>query len=54
MFPDQLISEMVALTDANIANECLQVIKGSHKLGRFNHGFAGEQVGADMVFVNNP
>ncbi len=53
MFPDQLISVMVALTEANKANGCLQVIKGSHKLGRVNHGFAGEQVGADMVFVNN-
>ncbi len=53
MFPDQLISVMVALTEANKANGCLQVIKGSHKLGRLNHGFAGEQVGADMVFVDN-
>jgi hypothetical protein len=53
MFPDQLISVMVAMTDANIANGCLQVIKGSHKLGRVNHGFAGEQVGADMIFVDN-
>ena len=53
MFPDQLVSVMVALTDANKENGCLQVIKGSHKLGRVNHGFAGEQVGADMVMVNN-
>lgn len=53
MFPDQLISVMVALTEANKENGCLQVIKGSHKLGRVNHGFAGEQVGADMVFVEN-
>ena len=53
MFPDQLISVMVALTPANKQNGCLQVIKGSHKLGRVNHGFAGEQVGADMVMVNN-
>jgi ectoine hydroxylase-related dioxygenase (phytanoyl-CoA dioxygenase family) len=53
MFPDQLISVMVALTPANKANGCLQVIKGSHKLGRVNHGFAGEQVGADLVFVEN-
>jgi len=53
MFPDQLISVMVALTVANKANGCLQVIKGSHKLGRVNHGFAGEQVGADMVMVDN-
>jgi ectoine hydroxylase-related dioxygenase (phytanoyl-CoA dioxygenase family) len=53
MFPNQLISVMVALTPANKANGCLQVIKGSHHLGRINHGFAGEQVGADMVMVNN-
>jgi ectoine hydroxylase-related dioxygenase (phytanoyl-CoA dioxygenase family) len=53
MFPDQLISIMVALTPAFKENGCLQVIKGSHKLGRVNHGFAGEQVGADMVMVNN-
>ena len=53
LFPDQLISVMIALTTANKENGCLQVIKGSHKLGRVNHGFAGEQVGADMVMVNN-
>jgi ectoine hydroxylase-related dioxygenase (phytanoyl-CoA dioxygenase family) len=53
MFPDQLVSVMIALTPANKANGCLQVIKGSHKLGRVNHGFAGEQVGADMVMVDN-
>src|SRR5665213_1424161 len=53
MFPDQLISIMVALTEANKQNGCLQVIKGSHKLGRVNHGFAGEQVGADMQMVSN-
>jgi ectoine hydroxylase-related dioxygenase (phytanoyl-CoA dioxygenase family) len=53
MFPDQLISVMVALTEANKENGCLQLIEGSHKLGRVNHGFAGEQVGADMVMVNN-
>ena len=44
---------MVALTPANKNNGCIQVIKGSHKLGRVNHGFAGEQVGADMVMVEN-
>ena len=53
MFPDQLISVMVALTPANKENGCLQVIRGSHKLGRVNHGFSGEQVGADMVMVDN-
>lgn len=53
MYPDQLISVMLALTEANRQNGCLQVIKGSHKMGRVNHGFAGEQVGADMVMVSN-
>ncbi len=53
IFPDQLISIMVALTPATKENGCLQVIKGSHKLGRVNHGFAGEQVGADKVMVDN-
>ncbi len=53
LFPGQLVSIMIALTEANKANGCLQVIKGSHKLGRVNHGFTGEQVGADMVMVNH-
>lgn len=53
LFPDQLVSVMIALTEATRENGCLQVIKGSHKLGRVNHGFAGEQVGADMVMVNH-
>lgn len=53
LFPDAMLSVMVALTPANKENGCLQVIKGSHKMGRLNHGFAGEQVGADMVMVNN-
>ncbi|CAG5007184.1 hypothetical protein DYBT9275_03983 [Dyadobacter sp. CECT 9275] len=53
MFPDQLMSVMVALTEANKENGCLQVIRGSHKMGRVNHGFAGEQVGADMEMVNH-
>ncbi|GLU54226.1 phytanoyl-CoA dioxygenase family protein [Dyadobacter frigoris] len=53
LFPDQMMSVMIALTSANKENGCLQIIKGSHKLGRVNHGFAGEQVGADMTMVNN-
>ncbi len=52
LFPDQLISIMTALSPAARENGCLQVIKGSHKLGRVNHGFAGEQVGADMTMVD--
>jgi ectoine hydroxylase-related dioxygenase (phytanoyl-CoA dioxygenase family) len=43
---------MIAITEANKANGCLQVIKGSHKMGRIEHGFAGEQVGASQHYVD--
>lgn len=46
LFPDML-SVYVALTPASKENGCLQVIKGSHRLGRITHGLTGEQVGAD-------
>lgn len=52
LFPDQMISIMVAITDANKENGCLQVIKGSHKMGRIEHGFSGEQVGASQHYVD--
>lgn len=52
LFPGQMLSIMIAITDANKANGCLQVIKGSHKMGRVEHGFAGEQVGAAQRYVD--
>ena len=52
LLPDQMMSVMVAITDANEANGCLQVIKGSHKMGRVEHGFSGEQVGASQRYVD--
>ncbi len=52
LLPDQMISIMVAITDASKKNGCLQVIKGSHKMGRIEHGFAGEQVGASQHYVD--
>jgi ectoine hydroxylase-related dioxygenase (phytanoyl-CoA dioxygenase family) len=52
LFPGEMISVMVAITEANKANGCLQVIKGSHKMGRIEHGFAGEQVGASQHYVD--
>lgn len=51
LYPDALISVMLALTEATKENGCLQVLKGSHRMGRFEHLFAGEQQGADMPFV---
>jgi ectoine hydroxylase-related dioxygenase (phytanoyl-CoA dioxygenase family) len=51
LYPEAMISVMVALTEATVENGCLQVLKGTHKMGRFEHLFAGEQQGADMPFV---
>lgn len=51
LFPEML-SVMVAVTAANKENGCLQVLRGSHKIGRINHGAIGKQVGADMDRVN--
>lgn len=52
LLPDQMISVMVAITEATKENGCLQVIKGSHKMGRVEHGFAGEQVGSSQRYVD--
>jgi ectoine hydroxylase-related dioxygenase (phytanoyl-CoA dioxygenase family) len=46
LFPD-LISCMVAIDKATVENGCLQVLKGSHKLGRIDHIQIGTQTGAD-------
>jgi len=48
--PD-LVSVMVAIDRANKENGCLQVLKGSHRLGRVNHGTVGNQAGADLERV---
>ncbi len=52
LFPDQMISVMVAITRATKENGCLQVIPGSHKMGRVDHGSAGDQRGASQRFVD--
>jgi phytanoyl-CoA hydroxylase len=52
LLPDQMMSVMVAITAATKENGCLQIIKGSHKMGRIEHGFAGEQVGASQHYVD--
>ncbi|WAC15028.1 phytanoyl-CoA dioxygenase family protein [Dyadobacter pollutisoli] len=51
LYPEAMISVMVALTDATVENGCLQVLKGTHKMQRFEHSFVGEQQGADPDFV---
>ena len=52
LYPDQMLSIMIAITEATEENGCLQVIKNSHKMGRVEHGFAGDQVGASQHYVD--
>jgi ectoine hydroxylase-related dioxygenase (phytanoyl-CoA dioxygenase family) len=51
LFP-LMASVMIALDRSNRDNGCLQVLKGSHKMGRIDHGLLdGHQVGADLARV---
>ena len=47
-----MASVYIAIDPATKANGCLQVLKGSHHLGRIEHGRFGEQTGADPERVN--
>ncbi len=47
LYPD-MASCMIFVDRATKENGCLQVIKGSQKLGRLDHGKAGDQTGADL------
>jgi ectoine hydroxylase-related dioxygenase (phytanoyl-CoA dioxygenase family) len=46
LYPDML-SVFIAVDPCTRENGCLQVLRGSHKMGRVDHGRFGEQVGAD-------
>lgn len=50
LFPD-LVSVMISVDAATRENGCLQVLKGSHRMGRVNHILTGEQAGADVEHV---
>jgi ectoine hydroxylase-related dioxygenase (phytanoyl-CoA dioxygenase family) len=51
LFP-LMASCMIALDRTTKANGCLQVLKGSHLMGRIDHGLLeGQQVGADLSRV---
>ena len=50
LFP-LLASCLIAVDRANRENGCLQVIRGSHEMGRIDHGKTGDQTGADMERV---
>ncbi len=47
-----LASCLIAVDKATRENGCLQVLKGSHLMGRVEHGKSGDQTGADMEIVN--
>ncbi len=51
LYPD-MASCAIAVDRASRANGCMQLIPGSHRAGRIEHGMSGEQVGADMERVN--
>ncbi len=51
LFPD-MGSCLIALDKATRQNGCLQVIRGSHKMGRIDHGKTGDQTGADLQRVD--
>lgn len=51
LYPD-MGSCLIAVDHANRANGCLQVLRGSHKIGRVDHVKAGDQVGADPLRVS--
>jgi len=46
LFPE-MASIFIALDPATRENGCLQVLRGSHLMGRIEHGRFGEQTGAD-------
>jgi ectoine hydroxylase len=50
LFP-YMASCLIAIDRATPENGCLQVIKGSHHMGRIDHGKVGEQTGADRERV---
>ncbi|RUS78566.1 hypothetical protein EGW08_013673 [Elysia chlorotica] len=47
LFPDML-TVFVAMDACSPENGCLQVLRGSHRAGRIDHGAVGNQVGADV------
>jgi len=50
LFPD-MASCMIAVDRAYQGNGCLKVLRGSHRLGRIEHGTFGTQVGADPTRI---
>ena len=52
LFP-YMASVMISIDPSTRENGCLQVLRGSHHLGRIDHGRYGEQTGADPERVKH-
>jgi ectoine hydroxylase-related dioxygenase (phytanoyl-CoA dioxygenase family) len=50
LFP-LLTSAFIAVDPATRENGCMQVLSGSHQMGRIDHVLTGDQAGADMERV---
>jgi phytanoyl-CoA dioxygenase PhyH len=50
LFPN-LASAFIAVDPATRENGCMQVLRGSHHMGRIDHVLTGDQAGADMERV---
>ncbi len=50
LYPE-MVSIMLALTEATQENGCMQVLKETHRMDRVEHNTTGEQVGAHMEKV---
>lgn len=51
LLPD-MGSCLIAIDRATQENGCLQVLRGSHHIGRIDHGKTGDQTGADLERVD--
>jgi hypothetical protein len=51
LLPD-MGSCLIAIDRATKENGCLQALRGSHAIGRIDHGKTGDQTGADLERVN--
>ncbi len=50
LFPD-MASVFIAVDPSRRENGCLEVLRGSHRMGRIDHGRVGGQTGADAARV---
>ena len=46
--PDKMLSAILAVDNHTLENGCMQLLSGSHRVGRLAHGVSGEQAGVDQ------